>query len=130
MSEDSADDAPGGMSTPAPGLRARRGSAEVTARARPAGVRVVEPWLTHLAATSEAPRAMLPRQPSSAVAAARQRSAEGAGNKGHRALPRLAEQDVVALDEQREAAVVSNLPVVRRGERCTHPVVNTSSPQH
>ena len=70
---------------------------------------------------------MLRRQQASAVVAARQRIVEGAVGMVHTALDMLAEQDVVDLDEERKAAMVSNLLVVLCGDRDAHPVVNTGS---
>lgn len=105
-------------------------SAEVTARVRPAGVHVVESRLTHLAYAPEIAQAMLQRQQAGAVVAARQRIVDGAVGMVDHALQRLAEQQVVELDEERKAAMVSNLLVVLCGERSTQPVVNTSSLYH
>jgi regulator of protease activity HflC (stomatin/prohibitin superfamily) len=105
-------------------------SAEVTARVRPAGVRVVESRLTHLAYAPEIAQAMLQRQQAGAVVAARQRIVEGAVGMVDQALQKLADQEVVELDEERKAAMVSNLLVVLCGERSTQPVVNASSLHH
>ncbi|HEY8371775.1 MAG TPA: SPFH domain-containing protein [Pseudonocardiaceae bacterium] len=105
-------------------------SAEITARVRPAGVRIIESRLTHLAYAPEIAQAMLQRQQASAVVAARQRIVEGAVGMVELALQRLAEQDVVDLDEERKAAMVSNLLVVLCGDRSTQPVVNTGSLYH
>jgi uncharacterized membrane protein YqjE len=70
---------------------------------------------------------MLQRQQASAVVAARTRIVEGAVGMVELALQRLAEQDVVELDEERKAAMVSNLLVVLCGDRSTQPVVNAGS---
>lgn len=105
-------------------------SAEVTTRVRPAGVDVVESRLTHLAYAPEIAQAMLQRQQAGAVVAARHRIVEGAVGMVDHALNRLAEKEVVELDEERKAAMVSNLLVVLCGERSTQPVVNTSSLYH
>lgn len=102
-------------------------SVEITARVRAAGVRVVESRLTHLAYAPEIAQAMLQRQQAGAIVAARQRIVEGAVGMVHLALEQLDEQDVVELDEERKAAMVSNLLVVLCGERSTQPVVNTGS---
>lgn len=105
-------------------------SAEVTTRVKAAGVDVVESRLTHLAYAPEIAQAMLQRQQASAVVAARHRIVEGAVGMVDHALNRLAEENVVELDEERKAAMVSNLLVVLCGERSTQPVVNTSSLYH
>lgn len=100
---------------------------EIGARVVSAGVRVIESRLTHLAYAPEIAQAMLRRQQASAVVAARQRIVEGAVGMVELALNRLAEQNVVDLDEERKAAMVSNLLVVLCGDRDTQPVVNTGS---
>lgn len=100
---------------------------EIGNRVASAGVRVIESRLTNLAYAPEIAQAMLRRQQASAVVAARQRIVEGAVGMVQLALQRLAEQDVVDLDEERKAAMVSNLLVVLCGDRDTQPVVNTGS---
>ncbi|MGW4215132.1 SPFH domain-containing protein [Lentzea sp. NPDC004789] len=100
---------------------------EISARVQSAGVKVIESRLTHLAYAPEIAQAMLQRQQASAVVAARTRIVEGAVGMVELALQRLAEQDVVELDEERKAAMVSNLLVVLCGDRSTQPVVNTGS---
>lgn len=102
-------------------------SAEIAARVESAGVRVIESRLTHLAYAPEIAQAMLRRQQAGAVVAARQLVVEGAVGMVELALERLAERDVVDLDEERKAAMVSNLLVVLCGDRDTQPVVNTGS---
>ncbi|PRY36182.1 SPFH domain-containing protein [Umezawaea tangerina] len=102
-------------------------SIEIAARVQAAGVRVIESRLTHLAYAPEIAHAMLQRQQASAVVAARTRIVEGAVGMVELALARLAEHDVVQLDEERKAAMVSNLLVVLCGDRSTQPVVNTGS---
>ncbi|MET0234788.1 MAG: SPFH domain-containing protein [Kibdelosporangium sp.] len=102
-------------------------SAEISARVEAAGVRVIESRLTHLAYAPEIAQAMLRRQQAGAVVAARQLVVEGAVGMVELALERLAERDVVDLDEERKAAMVSNLLVVLCGDRDTQPVVNTGS---
>jgi len=102
-------------------------SAEIAERVRSAGVRVIESRLTHLAYAAEIAGAMLQRQQAGAVVAARQRIVEGAVGMVELALARLAERDVVELDEERKAAMVSNLLVVLCGDRATQPVVNAGS---
>ncbi|KJK42383.1 membrane protein [Lentzea aerocolonigenes] len=100
---------------------------EISARVQAAGVKVIESRLTHLAYAPEIAQAMLQRQQASAVVAARTRIVEGAVGMVELALQRLAEQDVVELDEERKAAMVSNLLVVLCGDRSTQPVVNAGS---
>jgi hypothetical protein len=90
-------------------------------------VKVIESRLTHLAYAPEIAHAMLQRQQASAVVAARTRIVEGAVGMVELALHRLSEQNVVELDEERKAAMVSNLLVVLCGDRSTQPVVNTGS---
>ncbi|HEV7908938.1 MAG TPA: SPFH domain-containing protein [Pseudonocardiaceae bacterium] len=105
-------------------------SIEIAARVESAGVKVIESRLTHLAYAPEIAQAMLQRQQAGAVVAARQRIVEGAVGMVELALGRLAENDVVDLDEERKAAMVSNLLVVLCGDRPTQPVVNTGSLYH
>jgi hypothetical protein len=100
---------------------------EIAARVEAAGVQVIESRLTHLAYAQEIAGAMLRRQQAGAVIAARQRIVEGAVGMVQLALQRLAEQEVVELDEERKAAMVSNLLVVLCSDRDTQPVVNTGS---
>lgn len=100
---------------------------EIAARVQSAGVKVIESRLTHLAYAPEIAHAMLQRQQASAVVAARTRIVEGAVGMVELALARLAEHDVVELDEERKAAMVSNLLVVLCGDRSTQPVVNAGS---
>jgi regulator of protease activity HflC (stomatin/prohibitin superfamily) len=102
-------------------------SAEIAARVEAAGVRVIESRLTHLAYAPEIAQAMLRRQQAGAVVAARQLVVEGAVGMVELALERLADRNVVELDEERKAAMVSNLLVVLCGDRDTQPVVNAGS---
>ena len=102
-------------------------SAEIGARVESAGVEVIESRITHLAYAQEIAGAMLRRQQAGAVVAARQRIVEGAVGMVQLALDRLAEQEVVDLDEERKAAMVSNLLVVLCADRDTQPVVNAGS---
>ncbi|MEU1283694.1 SPFH domain-containing protein [Kitasatospora sp. NPDC005856] len=106
---------------------ARKLSAEIAARVASAGVRVVESRITRLAYAPEVAQVMLQRQQAGAVVAARRLIVEGAVGMVEEALERLAERDVVDLDEERKAAMVSNLLVVLCGDRGTQPVVNTGS---
>jgi hypothetical protein len=105
-------------------------SAEIGVRVESAGVRIVESRLTHLAYAPEIAGAMLQRQQAGAVVAARERIVEGAVGMVDMALARLSERDIVELDEERKAAMVSNLLVVLCGDRATQPVVNTGSLYH
>ena len=102
-------------------------STEIGARVAAAGVRIVESRLTRLAYAPEIAQAMLRRQQASAIVAARTRIVEGAVGMVRSALERLAEEDVVDLDEERKATMVSNLLVVLCGDRDAQPVVNTGS---
>jgi regulator of protease activity HflC (stomatin/prohibitin superfamily) len=102
-------------------------SEEIAARVASAGVRIVESRITRLAYAPEIAQAMLRRQQAGAVVAARQRIVEGAVGMVQGALERLDEQNVVELDEERKAAMVSNLLVVLCGDRDAQPVVNTGS---
>ena len=102
-------------------------SAEIAARVEPAGAHVVESRITHLAYAPEIAHAMLQRQQAGAVVAARNRIVEGAVGMVQAALNRLNEENIVDLDEERKAAMVSNLLVVLCSDRATQPVVNTGS---
>ncbi len=105
----------------------QRLSAELAERVRPAGVYVIETRLTRLSYAPEIAQAMLRQQQASAVVAARQRIVEGAVGMVRLALQRLDEENVVELDEERKAAMVSNLLVVLCSEQATQQVVNTGS---
>lgn len=96
-------------------------------RVMSAGVTIDECRLTHLAYAPEIAGAMLRRQQAQAVVAARQTLVEGAVGMVETALDMLSEKDVVELDDERKAAMVSNLMVVLCGERDTQPVVNAGS---
>jgi hypothetical protein len=100
---------------------------EVAERVSLAGVEVVEVRISHLAYAQEIAQAMLRRQQASAVVAARTRIVEGAVCMVELALARLAENDVVELDEERKASMVSNLMVVLCGDQPPSPVVNVGS---
>jgi regulator of protease activity HflC (stomatin/prohibitin superfamily) len=102
-------------------------SAELTTRVRPAGVQIIETRLTRLSYAPEIAQAMLRQQQASAVVGARQRIVEGAVGMVQLALQRLEEEGVVELDEERKAAMVSNLLVVLCSEQATQQVVNTGS---
>ncbi|MGH3931039.1 MAG: SPFH domain-containing protein [Pseudonocardiaceae bacterium] len=105
-------------------------SKEVGARVTAAGVRIIESRITHLAYAPEIAQAMLRRQQAGAVVAARQRIVEGAVGMVEMALERLACHDVVELDEERKAMMVSNLLVVLCSDRDAQPVVNTGTLYH
>jgi len=101
--------------------------AELQERLRPAGVQVVEARLSHLAYAPEIAGAMLQRQQAAAIIAARQRIVDGAVGMVEMALARLSANKIVELDEERKAAMVSNLLVVLCGERAATPVLNTGT---
>ena len=105
----------------------QRLSAEIAERVRPAGVQIVESRLTRLSYAAEIAQAMLRQQQASAVVGARQRIVEGAVGMVQLALQRLEQEGVVELDEERKAAMVSNLLVVLCSEQATQQVVNTGS---
>jgi regulator of protease activity HflC (stomatin/prohibitin superfamily) len=100
---------------------------EVAQRVAIAGVEVVEVRISHLAYASEIAQAMLRRQQANAVVAARSRIVEGAVGMVELALARLNERGIVELDEERKAAMVSNLLVVLCGDQPASPVVNTGT---
>jgi regulator of protease activity HflC (stomatin/prohibitin superfamily) len=100
---------------------------ELHARVEAAGVQIIESRFTHLAYAPEIASAMLQRQQAGAVVAARQLIVEGAVGMVETALARIAEQDIVELDPERKAAMVSNLMVVLCGDRSAQPVLNTGT---
>jgi regulator of protease activity HflC (stomatin/prohibitin superfamily) len=102
-------------------------SAEIANRVRPAGVAIIESRLTRLSYAAEIAQAMLRQQQANAVVGARQRIVEGAVGMVQLALKRLQDEGVVELDEERKAAMVSNLLVVLCSEQATQQVVNTGS---
>jgi regulator of protease activity HflC (stomatin/prohibitin superfamily) len=102
-------------------------SAEIGERVAPAGVSVLESRLTRLSYAPEIAQAMLRQQQAAAVVGARRTIVEGAVGMVQLALQRLEEQGVVELDEERKAAMVSNLLVVLCSEQATQQVVNTGS---
>jgi regulator of protease activity HflC (stomatin/prohibitin superfamily) len=105
----------------------RRLSAELADRVRPAGVEIIETRLTRLSYSPEIAQTMLRQQAASAIIGARARIVEGAVGMVRLALQRLQEEGVVELDEERKAAMVSNLLVVLCSEQATQQVVNTGS---
>ncbi|HEY7325856.1 MAG TPA: SPFH domain-containing protein [Streptosporangiaceae bacterium] len=102
-------------------------SSEIADRVRSAGVQVIESRLTRLSYAAEIAQAMLRQQQANAVVGARQRIVEGAVGMVQLALQRLEEEGVIELDEERKAAMVSNLLVVLCSEQATQQVVNTGS---
>ncbi|MEV4194134.1 SPFH domain-containing protein [Streptomyces toxytricini] len=102
-------------------------AAELHDRVEAAGVHIVESRFTHLAYAPEIASAMLQRQQAGAVVAARKQIVEGAVGMVELALNRLTEEDIVELDPERKAAMVSNLMVVLCGDRAAQPVVNTGT---
>ncbi len=105
----------------------QRLSAEIAARVASAGAAIIESRLTRLSYAAEIAQAMLRQQQANAVVGARYRIVEGAVGMVQLALRRLEEEDVVQLDEERKAAMVSNLLVVLCSEQATQQVVNTGS---
>ena len=100
---------------------------QIQTRLGKAGVQVTEARISHLAYAQEIAQAMLQRQQAGAIVAARERIVEGAVGMVGMALEELRKQGVVELDEERKAAMVSNLLVVLCGERGTQPVLNTGT---
>jgi regulator of protease activity HflC (stomatin/prohibitin superfamily) len=103
---------------------------ELNERLDRAGIEVVEARISHLAYAPEIAQAMLQRQQASAIIAARRLIVEGAVGMVEMALNKMAEKNIVELDEERKAAMVSNLLVVLCGERAVSPVVNTGTLYH
>jgi regulator of protease activity HflC (stomatin/prohibitin superfamily) len=100
---------------------------EVQQRLQKAGVEVLEARISHLAYAPEIAAAMLQRQQAGAIIAARQRIVEGAVGMVEMALEMLSQKSIVNLDEERKAAMVSNLLVVLCGERGAQPILNTGT---
>jgi len=100
---------------------------EMAERVVIAGVEIVEVRISHLAYAPEIAQAMLRRQQANAVVAARSRIVDGAVGMVEMALDRLAEREIVELDEERKAAMVSNLMVVLCSDQPASPVVNTGT---
>jgi hypothetical protein len=103
---------------------------EIQERLSKAGVEVIEARISHLAYAAEIAAAMLQRQQAGAIIGARQRLVDGAVGMVEMALDRLARNNVVELDEERKAAMVSNLLVVLCSERSTQPIVNAGTLHH
>ena len=100
---------------------------EIQERLARAGVEVMEARISHLAYAQEIAHAMLQRQQAGAIIAARQRIVEGAVGMVEMALDMLSRRDIVTLDNERKAAMVSNLLVVLCGDKSTQPIVNTGT---
>ena len=102
-------------------------SAELSARVAVAGVSVVESRITRLSYASEIAQAMLRRQQADAIVAARERLVEGAVGMVRTALRQISEDELVELDEERKASMVSNLLVVLCGDQPAQPIVNAGT---
>ena len=100
---------------------------EIQERLARAGVEVMEARISHLAYAPEIAHAMLQRQQAGAIIAARQRIVEGAVGMVEMALDMLSKRGIVALDDERKAAMVSNLLVVLCGDKSTQPIINTGT---
>ena len=100
---------------------------EIQERLAQAGVEVMEARISHLAYAPEIAQAMLQRQQAGAIIAARQRIVEGAVGMVEMALDLLSRREILEFDNERKAAMVSNLLVVLCGERATQPVINTGT---
>ena len=102
-------------------------SRELQERTEDAGIRILDVRITHLAYAPEIASAMLQRQQAAAIIDARQKIVEGAVGMVEMALHKLNENDIVELDEERKAAMVSNLLVVLCGNKDAQPIVNSGS---
>jgi SPFH domain / Band 7 family len=100
---------------------------EIQDRLNRAGVEVIEARISHLAYAPEIAHAMLQRQQAGAIIAARQRIVEGAVGMVEMALEHLSRRGIVSLDNERKAAMVSNLLVVLCGDKSTQPIINTGT---
>jgi len=100
---------------------------EIQSKVDIAGLEIIEARITHLAYAPEIAAAMLQRQQASAIIDARQMIVEGAVGMVEMALAKLSENDIVQLDEERKAAMVSNLLVVLCGSKDVQPIVNSGS---
>jgi regulator of protease activity HflC (stomatin/prohibitin superfamily) len=100
---------------------------ELNERLSPAGIKVLEARISHLAYAQEIAGAMLQRQQATAVVAARKQIVEGAVGMVEMALQKLSERKVVQLDDERKAAMVSNLLVVLCGDKNVSPVINSGT---
>jgi regulator of protease activity HflC (stomatin/prohibitin superfamily) len=100
---------------------------EIQDRLAKAGVLVIEARISHLAYAAEIAAAMLQRQQAGAIIAARQRIVEGAVGMVEMALERMSQKEILRLDEERRATMVSNLLIVLCGERAAQPVINAGT---
>ena len=103
---------------------------ELNDRLAPAGIKVIEARISHLAYAQEIAGAMLRRQQATAIVSARRQIVEGAVGMVEMALAKLSEREIVQLDEERKAAMVSNLLVVLCGDKEVNPIVNTGTLHH
>ncbi|HMZ45793.1 MAG TPA: SPFH domain-containing protein [Chitinophagaceae bacterium] len=100
---------------------------ELTERLAPAGIIILEARISHLAYAPEIAGAMLQRQQATAIVAARTKIVEGAVGMVDLALKKLSEENIVELDDEKKAAMVSNLMVVLCGEKAATPILNTGT---
>ncbi|MFT4025001.1 MAG: SPFH domain-containing protein, partial [Flavihumibacter sp.] len=100
---------------------------ELNERLAPAGISIVEARISHLAYAPEIAGAMLQRQQATAIVAARTKIVEGAVGMVELALEQLSKKEIVHLDEEKKAAMVSNLMVVLCGEKAATPILNTGT---
>lgn len=100
---------------------------ELQEKVENAGIKILEVRITHLAYAPEIASAMLQRQQAAAIIDARQKIVEGAVGMVEMALEKLSENEIVELDEERKAAMVSNLLVVLCGNKDAQPIVNSGS---
>ncbi|MCH5272932.1 MAG: SPFH domain-containing protein [Lachnospiraceae bacterium] len=100
---------------------------ELQKRVVDAGIEIIDVRITHLAYAEEIAAAMLQRQQAVAIIAARQKIVEGAVSMVKMAIDQLGEEEIVVLDEERKAAMVSNLLVVLCGNKDAQPIVNSGS---
>ena len=100
---------------------------ELQTRVEDAGLEVLEVRITHLSYAEEIAAAMLQRQQAVAIIAARKKIVEGAVSMVKMAIDQLGEEEIVVLDEERKAAMVSNLLVVLCGNKDAQPIVNSGS---
>lgn len=106
---------------------AEKMKAELQNKTADAGIEILEVRITHLAYSEEIAAAMLKRQQAAATIAAREQIVEGAVGMVHMALDRLEQDDLIVLDDERKAAMVSNLLVVLCGDKDAQPIVNSGS---
>ncbi len=100
---------------------------ELTERLAPAGIQIIEARISHLAYAQEIAGAMLQRQQATAIVAARTKIVEGAVGMVELALEQLSKKEIVELDEEKKAAMVSNLMVVLCGEKAATPILNAGT---